>query len=137
MKNNLDSEQGKVKIDLSLIQIIRTNQIEESQTIIHCIYESPYKFQNGGWVNINTSTFLINNTSKLKLKLIQAVNIPVAPARHSFNKPGERIRFTLIFEGLPKSWIRFDLCESSFLEDGFHVKDIKKNRTGVYEINLK
>ena len=50
--------------------------------------------------------------------------------------PGDKMRFTLIFQGIPKTWNRFSLCEKTLIGDGFVVNDIFKNKSGVYEINI-
>lgn len=136
MRSNKNTEKRNVKIDFSLINRIKTVKNEESQTIIHCNYVAPEKFDNGGWVNINSTTFLINENSRSKLKLIHRENIPIAPDRHYFLKAGEKIRFTLVFQGLPKSWRSFSLCEKTLFGDGFIIKNILKNSTGIYEINI-
>ena len=136
MKNNRNEINRPIKIDMSLINRAKVYKKEESQTIIHCNYVAPERFDKGGWVNINSTTFLINETGKQRVKLIHNENIPIAPDKHYFLKPGEKMRFTLIFQGIPKTWNRFSLCEKTLIGDGFVVKDIFKNKSGVYEINI-
>ncbi len=127
LKQNLDC----MKIHPGLISNFCRNQ-EESQAIIHCNYVAPEKYDDGGWVNINTTSFLINEKTGNKLKLIHVENVPVAPQRHHFSKTGGKIRFTLILQGIPKSWERFSLPETALFGDGFVVKNILKNSTGIY-----
>lgn len=136
MKQNNSYNKNKIDIDTCLISKIKNFENEESQTIIYCNYFAPEKYDDGGWVNINTTTFLINEKTGNKLKLIHVENVPVAPQRHHFSKTGEKIRFTLIFQGIPKSWERFSLSETALFGDGFVVKNILKNSTGIYEINI-
>ena len=124
-----------MKIHPGVISKFCRNQ-EESQTIIHCNYIAPDKYDNGGWVNINTTTFLINENTGNKLKLIPTENISIAPMRLYFSKAGQKLRFTLIFQGIPKPWERFSLSETALFGDGFVVKNILKNSTGIYEINI-
>lgn len=108
----------------------------EGQTIVHCRYISTDKFKNGGWVNICKSTFLVNADTKDFLALAKAINIPVNPGRHFFKTPGQIKQFTLLFPHVPKFWKCFHLVELVKGGAGFKVKDIERNATGVYQIDL-
>jgi hypothetical protein len=136
MKNNKQQENKVIAIDLKLINNAKTVQKFECQTIIHCNYTAPIKYENGGWININSTTFLVNENSRFKIKLVHVENIPIAPNRHFFLKAGEKIKFTLVFQGLPKTWSSFSLLEETLFGGGFHIYNIEKNKTGIYEINI-
>lgn len=107
----------------------------EGQTLVHCNYVSKKEYPNGGWVNIFATTFLVNADTGEHIQLAQAMNIPVAPARHFFNRPGELKQFTLLFPRVPKFWKRFHLIEEAG-PDSFQVKDIDRNDQGVYRVSL-
>jgi hypothetical protein len=124
-----------VQIDESLLHDWLAKEKEDSQTIVFCHYISKSKYVNGGWVNIHPTTFLVSNNDYLKL--LYAINIPVAPDKHHFEKAGQHKRFMLIFPSLPKNWNSFDFVESCSSGDGFVTKNISRNNTGIYEIYLK
>lgn len=111
--------------------------IEKAYTIVHCEYKAPKMYMNGGWINIWPSTYLWERDSDDHLRLLHAFNIPIAPEYHQFNKVGDIKRFTLIFPAIPKHWDRFSLKEIAGGHDGFHVFDIQRNTTGVYQIALR
>lgn len=111
------------------------NYQEEGMTVVHCSYVSKKKYVNGGWVNIYKTTYLLG-PDRAELGLVHAENIPLAPGRHMFSKAGELKRFSLYFPLVPKSWDRFDLVERTRTSDGFLVSDIRRNDSGIYEVNL-
>ena len=125
----------KFTTDESLLEDFLTKEKEDSQTTVFCNYISKNKYVNGGWVNIQPTTFLVSDNDSLSL--LHAINVPVAPDKHHFEKAGQHKRFELIFPALPKSWISFDFVESCSSGDGFVVENISRNNTGIYEIHLK
>lgn len=133
-KSNRSAATTKVNIDSNTLKALQKLSTEESQTIVHCNYVSPQKYPDGGWVNIFPSTYLSNG--KKMLPMIQALNIPLAPHIHVFKNPGELKRFTLVFPPLPKEWKSFTFLEICLGYDGFKVKDIKRNNSGIYEISI-
>jgi len=116
---------------------------EEGYTYLHCTcYTSP-KYSSGWWICINESTYLINSGSNEKLKLLNAINIPLSPEKHYFKKLGDSLRFTLVFPALPKDWKNFNLIEivtpiRALYEgsDGFSIINIRRNNTGVYKVKI-
>ena len=100
---------------------------EENQTIVHCICGQDAAYR------IWASTFLIQHNTVNKSKLITAYNISLYPNWTLKNK-GEK--FTLIFEGLSKNCIVFDLKEIIPQEGGFEVNSIVRNSTDVYTVNI-
>ena len=139
--------EGDLENDLLLFDLAKKALEPEGQTIIHCTYVSKRKYVNGGWVNINKNTFLVNPdtkdmltmvdpTKKDMLYMVQAFNVPVSPGRHVFTRAGQLKRFTLLFPQVPKHWKRFHLLEIADPENGFRITDIVRNDTGVYHIEL-
>ena len=100
---------------------------EERQTIIHCSYHPETA------VRIWPSTFLIEKESGRRAKLITAYNISFAP-EWTFGSTTNT--FTLIFEGLSKTCKLFDLMEIIPLPDPFVVKNIARNKSDVYRIQI-
>lgn len=125
-----------VIIDRALKESIIPSFQIESQTILHCKIRAFEMFQNGGWANIHPNTYLINQQSKERLKLIYAENIPYTPHRHFFHHPKDILYFTLLFQKIPETWTTFCLYEETPLGDGFFVGEVPKNKSGVYRIRI-
>lgn len=109
--------------------------LSDAYTIIHCRYRAKEKYVNGGWVNIWSSTFLTNGQGE-SIKMIHAENVPIAPEKHFFTRAGQVLLFTLFYPSLPSSWSHFDLIEKTDTGNGFTVKRITRNKTGVYRVNV-
>lgn len=123
-------------IGLELESVIQTIE-EDGQTLVHCLYISTNKYLFGGWVNIWPSTYLVDAESGEKIGMIQAFQIPLSPQKHFFQCAGQIKRFTLLFPRLPQSWKRFHFVEYTTTGNGFEVKDIMRNNSGVYQIEVK
>lgn len=108
---------------------------EDNQTVIHCHYHAT-KYIGGGWVNIWPSTFLVHEESGLRISLLFAFGICLAPEKYYFKKWGERKSFTLLFPAIPRHWEKFSLVEECPGEDGFRIEHIHRNDTGVYHVDL-
>ena len=116
----------KVKIDSVLLK----KPQEERQTIVHCLVRSPF----GTLVRIWKSTFLIDRQSGKRYKLLTALNISFYPV-WTRAEPG-LYEFTLLFEGLDKSCLFFDLAEIIPQAGGFFVPAIERNTTDVYTVEV-
>lgn len=108
---------------------------DEGQTLLHCRYVSKHKYANGGWMNIDEDTYLENADTGEKLELFQAIGVPLAPDKHYFKKAGELKQFVLLFPRVPRFWKSFHLIEQGGA-GSFRVRDIPRNDTGVYQIQL-
>ena len=100
---------------------------EERQTIIHCTYNPESA------VRIWPNTFLIEKESGRHAKLLTAFNISFAP-EWTFATNGNK--FTLIFEGLSKECLQFDLVEMIPLPDPFIVRNIQRTKSDVYNLQV-
>lgn len=111
---------------------IDTATLEDSYVYVHCYYDTP---GSNALIRIWKTTFLIDPGSAAKSPLIHAENITVAP-QWTMIPDGDIFSFLLIFSGLPKSCIKFDLHEEISQPGGFLVKNITRNETDVYHINI-
>ena len=69
-----------------------------------------------------------------KLKLLNAIGIPIAPQKHYFKKVGEYFPFTLVFDKIPSSWQTFNLKEVA--RGGFNVSNIPGNNSRLYRVKI-
>lgn len=106
---------------------LETMVAEEGQTIVHCIcgQEAFYRI----W----PSTFLIEHATGQKARLVTAFNVTFYP---DWTPKSAGQKFTLIFEGLSKSCVVFDLKEIIPQEGGFEVNSIVRNNSDVYTVNI-
>ncbi len=86
-------------------------QQEEEYTRIDFVYKAKSYYHRGGWVNIRPDTFIRIPGSGDNFKLINAVNIPLAPQKHYFNSTKEWLAYTLYFPALPKGTSTIDIIE--------------------------
>lgn len=108
------------------------DQVEaESQVIVHCTIK-PFTCDGA---RMWPSTYLLDKHSDHKSKLLHVENISMYPTWTFFN-PREPYHFTLIFEGLPKSCILFDLKEPIPEPRGFYCPNIPRNQSDVYQVHM-
>lgn len=122
------------KDNLSLLRVICS---KEFLKVDFGYYATNY-YKKGGWIRISKDTFIRDNKTKKKYKLIHAENIPIAPADHHFKTTNDWIHFSLSFEPVPESVKLFDLIEAEpGDETDFNFFDIKLNAKNAIElINL-
>ncbi|MGZ6539797.1 MAG: hypothetical protein ACXVEB_15590 [Bacteroidia bacterium] len=117
----------KTKISTETETQVETLVAEENQTIVHCICNQD------AFYRIWPSTFLIEQGTGKRAKLITAFNVSFYP---QWTPKAAGQKFTLIFEGLSKTCVVFDLQEIIPQEGGFHVSGILRNNTDVYTVNI-
>lgn len=127
---DLPAIKTNIKISPGTKKKLMNNVNEESQVIIHCSYTADSWGEN---IRIWKSTFLCPRESSQKSKLLYHENITLYPAWTpvALNKT---IFFTLIFSALPASCKFFDLIEEIPIPGGFKVKNIKRNKSDIYEV---
>ena len=106
-----------------------TNIEEEKQVTVHCSCIGISR------IRIWKTTFLIAHSSPHRSKLIHAENITLYPEWTPVEED-KKTRFTLVFTGLPKGCKQFDLIEHIPEPGGFIVKNIKRNNSDVYLIEV-
>ncbi len=103
---------------------------EESQVVLHCVYSAPTPRR----IRIQPTTYLVDRSSRHRSELVHTENIIVAPEWQEV--PAHRnAYFSLIFTGLPKSCILFDLVELNEISP-FEAHNINRNNQDVYFIRL-
>jgi hypothetical protein len=123
----------KPVIAKELLESLQTKIEEEKQVIVHCCFPaSPFL---GNLIRIWHSTYLFDNQSEHRSKMIHAENISISPYWTSVPFMQD-FWFTLIFSGLPKDCKSFDLKEVIPEEGGFFVESIKRNSSDVYRVKI-
>jgi hypothetical protein len=113
------------KLKNEILSQIRTEEV----VIVHCLYTAEIE----GGIRIWKSTFLIDKASGDRSVMHHAENISIAPA-WTYIPEGKSHRFTLIFAPLPKSCEFFDLLEDIQQAGGFHIQNIRRNKSDVYNV---
>jgi hypothetical protein len=133
-KNAIEEPPVKVKpsVDSEVLAAISPETLEDSFVYVHC------HFDNLGeemLIRIWQTTFLTDVNTGSRSGLIHAENISLAP-QWTVIPGGVMYHFLLIFSALPKSCTHFDLVEDIPQPGGFLVKNIKRNETDVYHIDI-
>ena len=123
----------KPVIAKEILESLQAKTEEERQVIVHCCFPaSPFL---GNLIRIWHSTYLFDNQSEHRSKMIHAENSSISP----YWTPVPFMKdfwFTLIFSGLPKDCKSFDLKEVIPEEGGFFVESIKRNTSDVYRVKI-
>jgi len=106
---------------------------EERQITVHCRYDS--KGGDDSWIRIWKTTFLIDRASEYKSDLLFAYNISFYPYWEMIPCNSSK-KFTLVFGGLPKSCLKFDLIEVTDGTGAFESKGIIRNKEDIYNVVL-
>ncbi len=91
-------------------EVLRISQEEELTRIDFAVHASPIRIK-GGWVRMEPETFIRPVNTGLKLNMVHAVNIPVAPAKHWFKNKTQCLYYTLYFPALPEDVVAIDIIE--------------------------
>ncbi|MEX2231850.1 MAG: hypothetical protein WD824_06805 [Cyclobacteriaceae bacterium] len=122
----------KPEVDIETLTNIDAQTLDDSFVYVHCSFRN--KWENM-LIRIWKTTFLVDSLSGTRSKLIHAENISMAPVWTQIPDGGE-YSFLLIFSGLPKSCLQFDLLEDIPEPGGFFIQNISRNETDVYHINV-
>ena len=124
--------QVKPIVDVDTLTSIDPASLEDSFVYVHCHFENT---SDEMLIRIWRTTFLVDKNSATRSQLVHAENISVAPQWTMIPRKGD-FTFLLIFGGLPKSCLVFDMIEEITQPGGFHIKNIKRNETDVYHIDI-
>lgn len=119
------------RVDPLLRAELLTDLEERGQVTVHCSFTAG--IMDG--LRIWPTTFLVCRLSGHHSPLLHAEGIPYAPTwRHL--SVGEHTSFTLLFAGLPRDCVLFDLVEVIPEDGGFHVPGILRNALDVYRVEI-
>ena len=93
--------------------------LDDEFTKIDFLYQACNKYTNGGWVQIHDTCFIKPSGSDIKLKMITAINITIAPKKHFFKSKTDMLCYTLIFPPLPKGTEKIDIIEMETNDTSF------------------
>jgi len=122
-----------IEISDEVKQSLLSENVEEGQVVVHVSFSSP---TGGDLIRIWPTTFLVPQEGGEKSKLVTKQNISLAPYWTIIKRKG-LFRFTLVFSPLPKSCNLFHLWEDIPQPGGFIIKNIRRNETDVYGVELK
>ena len=71
--------------------------LDDDFTRIDFVYIAPKQYINGGWVAMDSGCYIRPIGSEVRFKMIQAINIPIAPSKYLFKSCGEVHHFSLLF----------------------------------------
>ncbi|MDF2438932.1 MAG: hypothetical protein K0Q95_3308 [Bacteroidota bacterium] len=122
-----EETETEIYIEVEEVTAVETLMANENQVIVHCVCTADAAYR------IWPTTFLIEQGSSRKARLLTAYNISFYPY-WTLKNQGQK--FTLVFEGLSRNCIMFDLKEEIPQEGGFHVKSILRNNSDVYTVDI-
>lgn len=99
------------------VEHMETMRIENDPeyTRIDFLYYACPRYVDGGWIQISRDTFIRPVGSNHRLKLVSAVNIPIAPTKHYFKSTRDILCYTLYFPPVPKGTKSIDIIENEIL----------------------
>ena len=124
--------QVKPTVDVDTLTSIDPASLEDSFVYVHCHFLNT---SDDMLIRIWRTTFLVDKNSATRSQLLHAENISIAPLWTMISRKGD-FTFLLIFGGLPKTCLQFDMIEEIAQPGGFHIKSIKRNETDVYHIDI-
>ena len=122
----------KPHIDTEVLSSISPAVLEDSYVYVHCYYNNT---GDDMMLRIWKTTFLVDKSTGVRTRLVHAENISFAPLWTQIPN-GQPYSFLLVFEALPKSCQQLDLIEDIPQSGGFEVRDIHRNASDVYHINM-
>jgi hypothetical protein len=123
---------AKPEVDMEVLLSIHPELMEDSFVYVHCHFQNR---EEGALIRIWKTTFLIDASTSTRSQLVHAENISIAP-QWTMIPDRQRYTFLLIFSALPKACKQFDLKEEISQPGGFHIKNIPRNETDVYHVDL-
>jgi hypothetical protein len=124
-------EKPEVEISPSILNELESQIHEQGQIIVHCIQECNFP----SFIRIWPTTYLYDHHSEARSELVHAENICYFPEWQAVSE-GQNY-FTLIFPGLPKSCVIFDLIEHCSNEHGaFKALNIVRTKSDVYFVHV-
>jgi len=123
----------EVEIAPDLLFDLKSQIQEEGQVIVHCLSAAAADYDH--YIRVWPTTYLLDQHSAHRSDLVHVENVSMAPM-WQLVPAGSVANYSLIFSGLPKSCLLFDLEEIIPLPGRFSAKSILRNDTDVYFIRL-
>ena len=123
----------ETKIDVGTKSKIKEQFADERQVTVYCTFKCPPG--DPQLIRVWNSTFLIDQSSGHRSRLLHAENITLFPY-WTIVHGGENLVFTLLFSALPTGCASFDLFEEIPQSGGFFIPGIKRNELDVYRVDL-
>lgn len=121
---------AKPSVDMDVLASIHPELMNDSYVYVHCHFNNTWQDM---LIRIWRTTFLVDRASSTRSQLIHAENITYAP-QWTLIPDHQPFNFLLIFQGLPKSCLQFDLIEEITEPGGFFVANIQRNESDVYHV---
>lgn len=118
--------------ETEVITLVGTAAMDDAHVYVHCHCRHATE---GLLVRIWKTTFLIDDASHARSSLVHVENISMAPDWTAI-PPARHYSFLLIFTRLPADCKAFDFVEEIPQPGGFTVRNIPRNETDVYHIEL-
>jgi len=105
-------------------------EISDEYTRIDFFFISSRLYHNGGWIQMYPSCYIRPHGTDLKLQLVKAEGIPIAPTKYHFQCQGQAHSYSLYFPALPKGTSAIDVIErdGNFPNDfNFYCVSVREN----------
>jgi hypothetical protein len=86
-------------------------EVNDELTRIDFFYISSRLYHKGGWIQMYPTCYIRPHGTDLKLQLIKAEGIPIAPTKFHFQCQGQAHSYSLYFPSLPKGTTMIDVIE--------------------------
>ena len=123
----------EVEISPDILKKLLEQVQEEGQVIVHCVSAAAANYDH--YIRVWPTTYLLDQHSAHRSDLVHVENVTMAPM-WQLVPAGTVAHYSLIFSGLPKSCILFDLEEIIPLPGRFSAKHIVRNDSDVYFVRL-
>ncbi len=127
-------------IDTDVKPDIKIRNAMEDPLRIDFLYYADSKYINGGWVQIQAQTYVRPVGSDMRYRLLQAINIPIAPSKHYFKSHRDMLFYSLLFPRLPEDVTHIDIIECEGPGGNwfnFYGVSMETIRNGIIPVNLK
>ena len=126
------SELKEIRLDIDSLLLKQLRSLKDNYTIVHCHYQNIFWLEEK--IRIWPTTYLVQENASRK-KLLHAFNVPLYPDWEIIKS--STYHFTLLFEGLDKDCLLFDLLEDIPEGGEFFVPGIRRNKTDVYNVQIQ
>jgi len=123
----------KVEIAPEILKKLQECTQEDGQVVVHCISGGSSFYDS--YIRVWPSTYLFDQNSDHSSELVHVEKISLAP-EWMLVPAGTVAHYSLIFSGLPKDCVQFDLEEVMPLPGCFKAKNIRRNSADVYFVRL-